>query len=87
MVPRLAAEKELHEPHAALDQPAGDQTARAILAGRVLVESIEPADVRGLAGDVERFLRGRLHGRGQLVTADPRFQVGFARVLRRGAGD
>ena len=34
VVPRLAAEEELHEPHAALDQPAGDQAARAVLAGR-----------------------------------------------------
>ena len=87
MVPRLAAQKELHEPDSALHQPAGDQAARAVLAGRVLVESVEPPDVRGLAGDVERFLGGRLHGRGQLEAVDPRFQVGFARMLRRGAGD
>ena len=34
-----------------------------------------------LARDVERLLGGRLHGRGQLVAADPRFQVGLAGVL------
>ena len=44
-VPRLAAEEELDEPHAALHQPPGDQAARAVLAGRVLVESVEPPDV------------------------------------------
>ena len=42
-VPGLAAQEELDEPHAALDQSAGDQAARAVLAGRVLVEAVEPA--------------------------------------------
>ena len=36
-VPRLAAKEELDEPHAAFHQPAGDQAARAVLAGCVLV--------------------------------------------------
>ena len=35
----------------------------------------------GSLRDVERLLGGRLHGRGQLVAGDPRFQVGLARVL------
>ena len=40
-VPRLAAQEELDEPHASLHQSAGDQAARAVLAGLVLVQSVE----------------------------------------------
>ena len=57
-VPGLAAQEELDEPDAALDQAAGDQAARAVLAGGRVVQAVHPADRRGLAGEVERP-RGR----------------------------
>ena len=40
-VPGLAAQEQLHEPDAALDQSAGDQAARAILPRDGIVEAIK----------------------------------------------
>ena len=42
VVPVLVAGADLDEPHAALDQPAGDQAAGAVLAGRRVVEAVQP---------------------------------------------
>ena len=81
IIPGLAAEEELDEPDAALHQSPRDQAARAVLPRVVLVESVEPSDRLGLARDVECFLGGRLHGRGQLVALDPGLEVGLARML------
>ena len=81
VVPVLVAGADLDEPHAALDQPAGDQAAGAELAGRRVVEAVERQGRGRLAREVERFLRGRLHPRGQLVAGDPRRQVVLAGVL------
>ena len=44
----------------------------------VLVQSVERFDVSGLVRDVERLLGGRLHGGGELVAANPGFEVGLA---------
>ena len=85
-VPRLAAQEDLHEPHAPLDESPGDQAARAVLARRILVESVEAANVGRLGRDVECLFRGRLHGGGQLVAANPGFEVGLARMRSRDAG-
>ena len=43
-VPGLAAHEELDEPDAALDQAAGDQAARAVLAGGRVVQAVHPPD-------------------------------------------
>src|SRR5262249_33928810 len=77
-VPRLTTEEDLHEPHAPLDESPGDQAARAIFARRILVESVEAENVSRLGRDVERLFRSRLHGRSQLVAANPRFELGLA---------
>ena len=45
LVPRLEAAGrvvELHEPHAALDQPPGQQALAAEDRGRLVVEAVEP---------------------------------------------
>ena len=78
MPPRV----DLHEPHAALDQPPGDQAL--------------PGEVRRTSGcrgrrascvsavslvDVERLGRGHLHPVGQLERLDAGRQVGLGRVL------
>ena len=41
IVPRLTAEKQLHETHAALDQPPRDQAARAVLGRLRIVEAVQ----------------------------------------------
>ena len=69
-VPRLAgAVPQLHEPHASLDQPAGDQQLPGLDAGAVHV-----ADVLRLAADIERLGRLGLHAEAQLERADAGFE-------------
>src|SRR4051794_25821988 len=80
-VPRLPAQEKLDEADASLDQPPGDQAAGAIFASRIMIEPVQAADGGRLARDVKRLLGGRLHGRGQLVAANARFQVGLTWVL------
>ena len=80
MVPELVAREDLHEAHAALDQPAGDQAARAVLRRGRVVEAVQRRVAGGLARHVERLLGGRLHARGQLVAGDARLQVELAGV-------
>ena len=66
VVPRLAlAVPDLHEPHAALDQPAGDQNLPGLRAVAVGFEH-----VLGLAADVEGLGRFALHAVGQLEAVD-----------------
>ena len=80
-VPRLTAQEQLHEPHAALDQAARDQAARAVFARCRVVEAVELVRGRRFARDVERLGGGRLHGGGQFVAGDPRFEIGLARMF------
>ena len=63
---------ELDEPHAALHQPAGDQTLPAEPLGMRLVQAIEPASRLGLAADIEGLGRLHLHPERQLKRLDPR---------------
>ncbi len=77
VVPRLAvAVPHLHEPHAALDQPPGDEHLPRLHAVAVQVE-----DVLRLAADVERVGRFDLHAVGQLERLDLRFELRVARAL------
>ena len=71
----------LHEAHAALDQPPGDQAARAAVLRRGLVEAVQPVRRGRFLRDVERLLGGGLHPGGQLVAGDAGRQVVFAGAL------
>ena len=62
--------EELHETDAALDQPAGDEAAGAELARFGLVEAIECFGGRVFLAQIERFLGGGLHPRGQFIAGD-----------------
>src|SRR5439155_24685903 len=74
------ARDELHESHAALDQPPGDQAAGAEIAGDVVIEAVEAVRVGGLAANVDGLRCGRLHLEGQLVGGN----AGVQYARRRG---
>ena len=86
-VPRLAAEEELHEPHAALDQPAGDQAAGAVLArsrpgrGRTCFRMCSGSRETSSASLAAVCMRG-----GQLVAGDARLPGRPRRGALPGAG-
>ena len=77
-----AAAVDLHEAHAALDQPPrhqallGEMRSTWDCRGRTA-----PCDRGRLAVDVEGLGRGHLHAVGQLEALDPRGQFGLGRVL------
>ena len=76
VVPRLAgAVPDLHEAHAAFDQPPGDQQLPGVRALAVHV-----ADVLRLAVDVERVGRFVLHAVGEFEAMDPRLELRVARA-------
>ena len=81
VVPRLSAQKELHESDATLDQSARDQAPRSVVTGFRLVQPVHRVGGFGLAGNVERLARRGLHAGGQLVTGDAGFQLGLAGML------
>ena len=81
-VPRLTgAVPDLHEAHAALEQPPGDAAA----AGPASPGPYSVADVLRLARDVERVGRLRLHAVGQLERLDARFELRIVAAARPGA--
>ena len=69
---------ELHEPHAALDQPAGDQAAPAVRVGRLAADAVHLQRRRALVREVERIGRRELHAGGQLVAGDAGVEVRLA---------
>ena len=70
---------ELHEAHAALDQPPGQQ-AIAAEGGRLLVvEAVESLRRLGLLGQVHGFRRLGLHAEGQFVAGDAGVEFGLLR--------
>ena len=80
LVPAVAADagaEQLDEPHAALDQPPGDQAfAAEDLRRRVrIVEAVEPLGRRRLAVKAHELGDGRLHAEGQLVVGDRRLEA------------
>ena len=81
IVPRLAVEEQLHKTHAALDQAPGDQAARAVFTGGVLVDAVQFFRRRAFAVDVERLRGGGLHSGGQFVAVDARLESVFAGAL------
>ena len=79
IVPGLAGPApDLDEPHAALEQPAGDQELPGLGA-----RPVHRPDRLGLAADVERLGRLGLHPVGQLERLDPRLERGVVRALGR----
>ena len=70
IVPGLAGQEELHETDSAFDQSSSNQTTRAVLARRVLIDAVQLLRRGRFATDVERFLSGGLHPRGEFVAGD-----------------
>ena len=74
------AAPDLDEPHAALEQPAGQEAAAAEVGGRRVVQSIHALRRGCLACEVECFGSRLLHAGGQLVGVDARLQPRVSRV-------
>ena len=68
---------ELHEPHAALDQSAGQQAEPAEALGRRVVQAVEELRLVGLAGQVDGLGGLGLHAKRQLVALDPGVELGL----------
>jgi hypothetical protein len=81
VIPRLVASEELDESYAALDQPAGDQAARAKVTRGIVVDAVEFQCRFRLAADVECFTSRVLHLGRKFVTGDSRFEVVIAWML------
>ena len=63
-----AAGVELHEPHAALDQPPGDQAVAAELVGRLLADAVHARASPAVSlREVDRLGRGGLHAEREFV--------------------
>ena len=77
---------ELDEPHAALDQPAGQQAEPAEALGRLVVQAVERASLVGLAGQVDGLGGLGLHAEGQLVALDPGVELGLVEPATGDAG-
>ena len=82
--PRSGVDVELHEAHAALDQPAGDQAAAAVGVGRLAADAVHLLHrAAALLRDVERVGRRQLHPRGQFVAGDAGVERRAGRAARR----
>ena len=68
---------ELDEPHAALDQAAGQQAVPADGLGRRIVQAVEGERLGGLARQVDGLGGLGLHAEGQLVALDPGVELGL----------
>src|SRR5439155_18391927 len=83
VVPNLPVDEQLDEPDTALDEPPRQQTAGAIFLRDWIVEAVEFLRRFGFFGKIKRLLGGKLHARGQFVTGNPRFEIGFTRMPRQ----
>ena len=75
------AHVKLHEPHAALDQPPGQQAIAAVDARFLLVQAVELMRLGRFARQIDGLGRGGLHAIGQFVGGDAGFEVGVFRSL------
>ena len=75
------AAPDLHEPHAALEQPPGDQAVAAEAVGGSSFDAVVGERRGAFVGQVEHLRRAELHLRGQLVRRDARFEARIARVI------
>ncbi len=73
---------QLHKTHAPLHQPPGQKTVLPEGLSFRAVQAVQLLGGLGLLGQIHRFGPGRLHLVSQLVGADPRFQLGVARIFR-----
>ena len=80
VVPARRAE-DLHEAHAAFDQPPGQQALLAERCGARFVEAVQPLDGRRLRVDVEGLGRLHLHAKRQFERGDPRVEAAVALAL------
>ncbi len=78
----VGAAPDLHEAHAALEQPPGHQAARAEVLGQRLVHAVKLADLRRLLADIERFRGAQLQPRRHLVGLDAGFELGVLAARR-----
>src|SRR5262249_18536336 len=69
---------DLHEPHAALDQPAGEQYRLRERTGLLRLVAIEFVGRGRLAAEVGQLRHGRMHPVGEFVLFDPRVRLGVA---------
>ena len=78
LVPAVVAEvraEQLDEPHAPLDQPAGDQALPAEdFASSGSIEAVELLRRLGLLGQVDQLRHGGLHAEGEFVVGDGGFE-------------
>ena len=80
----VGAVEELHEAHAALDQPPReDAVARKAGLDRIrgIVGAVDFQNVRGLGGEVADFRHAELHAGGEFVAGDARGELAVAGML------
>ena len=68
------AAEELNEPHAPLDQPAGQEAVAAKGLGLFFIKTVEPAGGFRLLGEINCLGSCLLHAEGELIAADAGFQ-------------
>jgi hypothetical protein len=73
---RSAAVIDLYEADAALDEAAGEETARAELGSVLLIEAVEALGGVGVLLQIHCHGCGRLHAEGEFVGADARGEFG-----------
>ena len=76
----LAAQEDLHEANALLDQAACQQAALAVFGRGRVVQAVEPARLFALPGNVQHGGHRRLHARRQLVVIDAGLQLRIGRM-------
>ena len=76
-----AAMEDLHEAHAALGQPAGQQAAGREGAGLVHVRAVHVEDRFRLLRDVDQVRHAGLHAEGHLVLGDAGLRFGIAELV------
>lgn len=81
MVPLLVRSEELHEANSTLNKSPRDETARSEFFRFSTIEAVHLLSGFRFVGDVESFLRGRLHLCGQFVAGDASGKIVFAGTL------
>ena len=79
-VPRLAAQEQLHEPHAPLDQTPGDEAPPPVFSGHRVVEAVEPSRGCRFPRQVHHLGHGGLHAGGGLELGQPCLPFRIGRI-------